>query len=155
VLKEYRFGGKGKGARPPAQAPAVQASMDAELSEAVSRAVYAVDPGVVRPTGRDKRDQDDYADAPTVGLAMAGKILYQARAGGVTLELDLGGLYFDLTVAEITQVKQQLTAIGRTAREALAAALSARKQEELAQAVLGVRSGNTQLGRSPVQFPLH
>lgn len=155
VLKEYRFGGKGKGARPPAEAPAAQASMDAELSEAVSSAVYAVDPGVVRPTGRDKRNQDDYADAPTVGLAMAGKILYQARARGVTIEFNLGALYYDLTTAEIAQVKQQLTAIGRTAREALAAALTARKEEDLAQAVLGVRSGNTQLGPLLVRFPLH
>lgn len=155
VVKEYRFGGKGKGASPPALAPVAQVAMDAELREAVSRAVYAADPGVVRPTGRDKRDQDDYADAPMVGLAMAGKILHQARARGVAIELDLGALYYDLATAEIMQVKQQLTTIGRTAREALAVALTARKEGELANAVLGVRSGTTQLGRSPVRFPLH
>lgn len=155
VLKEYRFGSKGKGARPPADVPAAQASMDAELSEAVSRAVYAADPGVVRPTGRDKRDQGDYADAPTVGLSMAGKILHQAKAGGVTIEIDLGALYYDLTAPEVTQITQQLSTIGRAAREALAAALTGRKQDELAQAVLAVRSANTQLGRSPVRLPLH
>jgi hypothetical protein len=157
VLKEYRFGSKGRGALPPADMPPAQASMDAELSESISRAVYAADPGVVRPSGRYKRDQDDYPGAPTVGLAIAGRILHAANAGGSMIGLDLGELFYDLTAPEIAQVKQQLRVIGRTAREALAAALTApdRKEEELAQAVLAVRSVNVQLGRSLVWVPLH
>lgn len=155
VVKEYGFGSKGRAARPPAVAPVAQASVRPEWADAVTRAVEAADPGVVRPTGRDKRGQGDYAAAVTVGLAMAGKILHQAKAGGVRIEIDLGSLYYDMTATEVADVKQQLSRIGRAARESLAAALTASKEDRLAEAVLGVRSGATQLGRSPVFFPLH
>ena len=154
VVKEYRFGDKGKDARRPAEAPAAQASLDEELTAAVTRAVSTALPGVVKPSGRH-RPQGDYADTEAVGRAMAGKIMFQARAGGQTIEIDLGPLYHNLSRPEVAEVKQQLAAIGKAAREGLGAALVARKDEDLAQRVLAVKSGTTQLGPSPVWFPLH
>ena len=155
VLKEYRFGSGGRPALPPSSAPRDQASMDAETTEAVGQAIERVDPGVVRPTGRDRRDGSDYADARTLGLAMAGKILAQAKARGIVIGVELGPLYHDLKPAEVADVKVQLTRIGRAARESLAAALQARGDEDLGAAVLGVRSATVQLGPSLTQFALH
>ena len=155
VVKEYRFGGgKGKDARLPVEAPAAQSSLDEELTAAVSRAVSIALPGIVKPSGRH-RPQDDYADTETVGWAIAGKIMFQAKAGGQTIEINLGTLYHDLSQPEVAEVQQQLATIGKAAREGLAAALNARQDEDLAQRVLAVKSGSIQLGPSPVWFPLH
>ena len=155
TVKEYRFGGgKGRDARRPAEAPAAQTSLDEELTAAVTRAVSSALPGVVKPSGR-LRPQDDYADTETVGRAMAGKIMFQAKARGQTIEINLGALYHDLSGPEVAEVKQQLATIGKAAREGLGAALAARGDDDLAQRVLAVKSGSTQLGPSPVWFPLH
>ena len=155
VLKEYRFGGGGRPALPPSTAPRDLASMDEPMTAIVERAVERADPGVIRPTGRDKRDGDDYADAGTVGLAMAQKILHAAKAKGLTIGVELGPLYHDLKPAEAAEVKVQLIRIGKAAREALAGELTARGDEDMSAAVLGVRSGVAQLGRVLTYFPLH
>ena len=155
VLKEYRFGSRGRPALPPSNAPRDRASMDAETTDAVARAIERVDPGVVRPTGRDKVEAGSYAEARTVGLAMAGKILHQAKAHGVTIGVELGALYHDLKPAEVAEVKVQLARIGRAARESLAEALKARGDEDLGDAVLGVRSATVQLGPALTYFALH
>ena len=155
VLKEYRFGSGGGRALPPSSAPRDVASLDPEMTAEVARAVERADPGVIRPTGRDRRDGDDYADAGTVGLAMAQKILHAAKAKGVSIGVELGPLYHDLKPAEAAEVKVQLVRIGTAARAALAAALTARGDEDMSAAVLGVRSGVVQLGRVLTPFPLH
>ena len=49
-----------------------------------------------------------YADARTLGLAMAGKILAQAKARGIAIGVELGPLYHDLKPAEVADVKVQL-----------------------------------------------
>jgi hypothetical protein len=155
VVKEYRFGsGKGKDARRPVQAPAAQSSLDEELTAAVIRGVSSALPGIVKPSKR-RGSQGDYADTETIGPAIAGKIMFQARAGGLTIGIDLGVLYHDLSKPEAAEVKEQLTTIGKAAREALASAPNARQDEVLAQRVLAVNSGSTQLGPSPVWFALH
>lgn len=151
TLKEYRFGSSGRPALPPSSAPRDQASMDAQLTEAVAGAIAT---GVVRPRSHGKQDSGDYADAHTVGLAIAGKILRQAKAGGITIGIELGGQYDTLKPAEVAEVAQQLTQIGRAARESLAAALKARG-DSLGDAVLGVRSATVPLGGTLTHIPLH
>ncbi len=86
---------------------------------------------------------------------MAGKILHQAKARGVTIGVELGALYHDLKPAEVAEVKVQLARIGRAARESLAEALKARGDEDLGDAVLGVRSATVQLGPALTYFALH
>jgi hypothetical protein len=155
VLKEYRFGSKGRGPRPPADVPPGQTSMDPKWAAAVDAAVDAADPGVVRPGGKAARDAGDFAQAATVGAAIAGKVLSAARANGVMIGLDLGPLYHDLDRAQAAEVAEQLTRIGRAARESLAAAIEANGKDDLARAVLGVRSANVQLGPAIARVPLH
>jgi hypothetical protein len=128
--------------------------LDEELTAAVIRGVSSALPGIVKPSKR-RGSQGDYADTETIGPAIAGKIMFQARAGGLTIGIDLGVLYHDLSKPEAAEVKEQLTTIGKAAREALASAPNARQDEVLAQRVLAVNSGSTQLGPSPVWFALH
>lgn len=153
VIKEYRFGSRGKKSRTPAAPPAGQSSMTEELTKAVLKAVSDVAPGIIKPAGQ-KGSRDDYADGETVGEAMAGKILYQAKAGGVSFGLELGPTYHTLKPAEVKDVKSQLTVIGKAVREAMLTTLSS-KDDKLAQGVAGVRSGTVQLGPSLVRFSVH
>ena len=103
-----------------------------------------------------RRDGSDYADARTLGLAMAGKIL--APGQGARDRQSASSSARSTTTSSRPRSRTSrcsLTRIGRAARESLAAALQARGDEDLGAAVLGVRSATVQLGPSLTQFALH
>lgn len=153
VIKEYRFGKRGKKARKPVAPPVEQSSMTEDIQRAVQQAVVAVNPGIIKPSGK-KGARGDFAEAEAVGEAMAGKILYQAKKGGISFGLELGAVYHDLNQTEVKDVKDQLVLIGKAVRETMIAKFEA-TDDVLARAISDVRSGLVQLGPSLVPFSVH
>jgi hypothetical protein len=145
--KTFRFGaGEGRPAGKPKAPPAGQAALDPTVAEAVRKAVAQVDPGVIRPPG--SRSQDDFADAETVGQALASALVYRAKYGGPpSIAIDLGPLYHAMSEAEAAQVVKQLHQIGKTARTATARALQDGGNSEAAWKVMQVTTCLSPLGR--------
>ena len=127
--------------------------MNAEWTTAVQGALSAIKPSAIIPAGRNGA-AGDYADVATVGESMAGKILHQAKAGQVSIGLDLGETYLHLSKPEVKDVKAQLVTIGKITREALAEVVG-KTDTGLAAKILQVRSGLVQLGEALHDFPLH
>jgi hypothetical protein len=152
--KTFRFGaGKGRSAGKAKQPPPGQAAVDPRVAEAVKKAVELVDPGVIRPSGT--RSQDDFADAETVGQALASALVYRAKYGGPPrIGIDLGRLYHELSEPEVAQVVEQLHRIGKTARIATATGLQDTGNVEAAWKVLQVTKLVSPLGRGLQTIPL-
>ena len=152
--KTFRFGsGGGRPAGKPKQAPAGQSAVDPKVAEAVRKAVEKVDPGVIRPSG--SRSQDDFADAETVGQALASALMYRARYGGpANIRIDLGPLYHAMSEPEAAQVVTQLERIGKTVRSTMGSALQDGGNVTAAWKVLQVTEGLTPVGRGTKTFPL-
>ncbi len=163
ILKEYRFGSKGRPAGTPVEAPAAQSPLSESVAIAVERAITTLLPGSVRPTGDVRLEgetesllakPDEFAKNEYVAEGLARLILFRAKGGGAQVGIDLGLVYEFLSKAQVEQVKGQLAAIGKIAREALAEELG-KTDEELARKVLEVRSAVTPLGGGLHHFPLH
>ena len=163
ILKEYRFGSKGRPAGKPVEVPAAQSPLSESVAIAVERAITTALPGSVRPTGDVRLEgetesllakPDEFAKNEYVAEGLARLILYRAKGGGAQVGIDLGLVYEFLSKAQVEQVKGQLAAIGKIAREALAEEL-AKTDEDLAAKVLQVRSAVTPLGGGLHHFPLH
>ena len=152
--KTFRFGsGGGRPAGKPKAPPAGQAAVDPRVAEAVKQAVERVDPGVIRAPG--SRSGGDYAEAETVGQALAGALVYRAKYGGpANIAIDLGSLYRKLTDAEVAQVVEQLVRVGKTARIATAHALQEIGNSEAAWKVMQVTKCRTPLGGRTREIPL-
>ena len=152
--KTFRFGaGKGRPAGKPKAPPPGQAAVDPKVAEAVRKAVELVDPGVIRPPG--SRSQDDFADAETVGQALASALMYRAKYGGPpVIGIDLGPLYQAMSEPEADQVAKQLHLIGKTARIAMASALQDGGNSEAAWKVIQVTKCTSPLGRGLKTIPL-
>jgi hypothetical protein len=163
ILKEYRFGSKGRPAGRPVEVPAGQSPLPEDLGIAVERAITTALPGSVQPTGQVRLESetesllakpDEFAKNEYVAEGLARLILFRAKGGGGQVGIDLGLVYEFLTQAQVEEVKKQLAAIGRITRDALAEEL-AKTDDELARKVLLVRSAITPLGRALHTFPLH
>jgi hypothetical protein len=163
ILKEYRFGAKGRPAGRPVEVPAAQSPLPEDVAIAVERAITTALPGSVRPTGEVRLESetesllakpDEFAKNEYVAEGLARLILFRAKGGGGQVGIDLGLVYEFLTKAQAEEVKTQLAAIGRITRDALAEEL-AKTDEELARTVLLVRSAITPLGGALHAFPLH
>ncbi len=145
--KTFRFGaGGGRKAGKPKAPPPGRAAVDPRVAEAVKKAVELVDPGVIRPSG--SRSQDDFADAETVGQALAGALVYRAKYGGPpNIGIDLGPLYHAMSDPEVAQVVAQLQRVGKAARIATASALQDIGNSEAAWRVMQVTELVSPLGR--------
>jgi len=152
--KTFRFGaGRGRPAGKPKAPPAGQAVVDPAVAEAVRKAVERVDPGVIRPAG--SRTQDDFADAETVGQALASAFVYRAKYGGPpSVAIDLGPLYHELSEPEAAQVVEQLQRIGKAARIATATGLQDAGNSEAAWRVMQVTKCVSPVGHGRKTFPL-
>ena len=95
-----------------------------------------------------------FADAETVGQALAGALMYRARYGGPNIRIDLGPLYHAMSEPEAAQVVTQLERIGKTVRTAMASALQDGGNVEVAWKVLQVSRGLSPVGRGTKTFAL-
>ena len=152
--KTFRFGsGGGRPAGRAKEPPAGHAAVDPKVAEAVQRAVEKVDPGVIRPPGT--RSQDDFADAETVGQALASALMFRAKYGGPrSVGLDLGPLYHAMSDPDVAHVIRQLERIGKTVRTTMASALQDNGNSEAAWKVLQVVEGTLRLGRGQKTFAM-
>jgi hypothetical protein len=163
ILKEYRFGSKGRPAGRPVEVPAAQSPLPEDVAIAVERAITSALPGSVRPTGEVRLESetesliakpDEFAKNEYVAEGLARLILFRAKGGGGQVGIDLGLVYEFLKPAQVEEVKNQLAAIGKITRKALAEELT-KTDDELARKVLLVRSAITPLGGPLHTFPLH
>jgi hypothetical protein len=163
ILKEYRFGSKGRPAGRPVEVPAAQAPLAENMAIAVERAITTALPGTVRPAGQVRLESetesllakpDEFAKNEFVAEGLARLVLFRAKGGGGQVGIDLGLVYEFLTPAQVEEVEKQLAAIGKITREALAEEL-AKTDDEVARKVLQVRSAITPLGGALHHFALH
>jgi hypothetical protein len=163
ILKEYRFGSKGRPAGRPVEVPAAQSPLPEDLAIAVERAITTALPGSVRPSGEVRLESetesliakpDEFAKNEYVAEGLARLILFRAKGGGGQVGIDLGLVYEFLKPAQVEEVKKQLSAIGKLIREALAEELT-KTDDELARKTLLVRTAITPLGGSLHTFALH
>ena len=163
ILKEYRFGSKGRPAGRPVEVPAAQSPLPENVAIAVERAITTARPGSVRPTGQVRLESetesllakpDEFAKNEYVAEGLARLILFRAKGGGGQVGIDLGLVYEFLNQGQVEEVKKQLAEIGRITHHAVAEEL-AKTDEDLAGKVRLVRSAITPLGRGLHHFPLH
>jgi hypothetical protein len=163
ILKEYRFGSKGRPAGRPVEVPAAQTPLSEALAIAIEQAITTALPGSVKPTGQVRLESetesllakdDEFAKNEYVAEGLARLILFRAKGGGGQVGIDLGLVYEFLSRSQVDEVKAQLAAIGKITRDALLAEL-AKTDDELARKVGLVRSAITPLGGALHTFPLH
>ena len=163
ILKEYRFGSKGRPAGKPVEVPAAQSPLPENVAIAVERAITTALPGSVRPTGQVRLESetesliakpDEFAKNEYVAEGLARLMLSARRAAAVRSASTSGSSTSSSSQAQVEEVKKQLAAIGKIVRDALGAEL-AKTDEDLAQKVLLVRSAVTPLGGALHHFPLH
>ena len=161
ILKEYRFGSKGRPAGKPVEVPAAQSPLPENVAIAVERAITTALPGSVRPTGQVRLESetesliakpDEFAKNEYVAEGLARLMLFRAKGGGGQVGIDLGLVYEFLSQAQVEEVKKQLAAIGKIVRDALGEEL-AKTDEDLAAKVLLVRSAVTPARRGPAPLP--